>query len=405
MYLFRLAFKNLWRSPGRNALTTIAVVAGVWMLILGQGFIGGFKENIIRAQVDTVSGHLFAVPSDYPTTGLSHPIDELVEVDADDVAWLDANTRAWTKRTLFTPRVISGADGIRARGIVIDWDKDPTVFDRRTWNVSPEDALDEPGVLLSKGVARLLEVGPGDAVTLEARTHSGQINALRVQVRGVVSVANPMIDNLGIFVDRELGEDLLRLGGKASHVVMMIDDRDATAATKAAIGDRFGDGVDIVTWQEETKELLDLQEIRQRALNFLVLALLAMSGAGIANTVLMAAYERVGEIGTLRAMGMTQRDVLGLFLIEGGLVGVLGSVLGVVLGASMVGYWSVNPIDLSGQMDQIGNNIPVSTFLWTVFEPSVLVRGFFFGVIMATLASVYPARVASNMSPADAVRA
>ena len=369
MFLLRLAFKNLWRSPGRNALTTVAVVAGVWMLILGQGFIGGFKENIIRAQVDTVSGHAFALPKDYPTTGLSHPIDTLVEVNEEHIAWLDAHTTSWTTRTLFTPRVIVGDDDIRARGIVFDPARDPLVFDRRSWNVSPEDALTSgEGVLLSKGVARLLEVGAGDVVTLHARTHTGQFNALSVPVRGVVSVANPMIDNLGVFVDQELGESLLRLDGKTSHVVMRIDDREQTDALKAAIGDRFGDGVSVVTWQEEVKELLELQEIRQKALNFLVLALLAMSGAGIANTVLMAAYERVREIGTLRAMGMTQRDVLGLFVIEGALVGVLGSVVGVALGAAMVGYWAVNPIDLSSQLDQVGNNIPVSTFLWTVFE-------------------------------------
>jgi ABC-type lipoprotein release transport system permease subunit len=87
-----------------------------------------------------------------------------------------------------------------------------------------------------------------------------------------------------------------------------------------------------VTWVEETQGVRDLQRVRQRGLDLLVVVLLGMSAAGIANTVLMAAYERTREVGTLRAMGMNERAVLALFLAEGTMLGVVGGALGAAAG-------------------------------------------------------------------------
>jgi ABC-type lipoprotein release transport system permease subunit len=161
----------------------------------------------------------------------------------------------------------------------------------------------------------------------------------------------------------------------------------------------------VVTWRDETRDLLALMEFRQKSLDFLVGILLLMSAATIANTILMAAYERVREIGTMRAMGMTGRAVLALFVIEGAMIGLAGGGVGALIGGLMARNWSRNGIDLSAQLENQGGNLPMSAILYVEWSPPTIAGAVVFAVLVAVLASVYPAWVASRMAPAEAVRA
>jgi ABC-type lipoprotein release transport system permease subunit len=131
---------------------------------------------------------------------------------------------------------------------------------------------------------------------------------------------------------------------------------------------------------------------------------MALAGFGIANTILMAAHERVREVGTLRSMGMTEGGVLQLFLLEGALIGLLGGVFGALWGGGLAAHWARHPIDFSQAMQSRGS-LSISALVYTRFSPEAIAFGVALGVVISILASIYPARVASRMVPADAVRA
>jgi putative ABC transport system permease protein len=136
--------------------------------------------------------------------------------------------------------------------------------------------------------------------------------------------------------------------------------------------------------------------------------MMLMAAMAIANTILMAAHERTREIGTLRAMGMSKNGVLGLFLAEGSLLGLVAGSVGAAGGTALTWYLSRNPIDLNameGQAETIGNDVAYSAFIYVAFSVSIVMMPLLISILVALLASVYPARLASNMEPADAVRA
>lgn len=405
--LIRLALRNLTRNFRRTVLSLISVVAGVAVIVLGQGFIGGFEENIIRAQVDTLSGHVLLRPAEYPTEGLNHPVDMLFTLSDEDRAWLDQRTQAWTERTLFAPKVVAGADSLRVRAIGFDPKRDEAVFPRDQWRVDGKiPQTREDGVLLGVGVARLLKRAPGERVVLQTRTVDGAVNALDVPVAGVVRVGSPLIDRFGMLVPDPLVDELVQSGPKVSHALLRLESTGATEGVYQELLTRKPAGTTVSTWAIETEGMLRLQRIRRAALNLLVLALMGMSASGIANTVLMAAYERVREIGTLRALGMTEGGVLQLFVLEGALMGAMGALLGGLFGGAVVKWYNLQGIDLTPLLDSASTgNLPVAAVLYTQFSPSVLLLAMAFGVAVAVLASIYPARVASRMAPADAVRA
>jgi ABC-type lipoprotein release transport system permease subunit len=303
------------------------------------------------------------------------------------MAHLDANTEAWTRRTLFTPTLTYKIDSVRVRAIAYDPDRDEAVFPRETWRVQgvvPTTA--DEGVLLSKGVAGLLDLDD-DAVDvlIEVRTTKGAINAERVPIAGRFTTGNPIIDKVAILVPDDLADRLIRNGDSASHLVARLADRREALAAE---------------------DMLALQEIRRSALNILAAALLAMAATGIANTVLMAAYERIREIGTLRAMGLTKRGVLALFISEGAFMGMVGAIIGAILGGALVYNYSVNGIDMSSALENASTgNIPIAAMLYLEFSWPVVAVAMCFGVSVAIMASIYPAYTASNLRPAEAVRA
>lgn len=405
----RLAVKNLTRNTRRTVLSLGAIIAGVAVLIVGRGFLAGLSDNLIRSQIDTVSGHVLARPADYPDEPLAHPVTGAFTLTDAQRAWLDEHTTAWTRRLVFAPTAVHRADGLRVRALGFDPGRDAAVFPRDAWKTTGVlGTTAEQGVTVSGGVARLLDLDVGDALTLQVRTRAGALNALQVPVAGLYSASNPYLDRFGILVPLPLAEELVQAEGYTTHLATRLgDDRPETAAAFAPrLAEQLGEGVEAVTWRTEVEPMLALQRVRQRALDLLVFALLAMSATGIANTILMAAYERTREIGTLRAMGMTRRGVLGMFLLEGALLGTVGGLLGTALGAAIVGWYATHGIDLSEPLERgAGGHIPVSTVLYLAQDVRWLVLAPLFGLGVSVLASIYPARVASRMSPADAVRA
>ena len=407
--ILTLALRNLTRNVRRTALSMTAIVAGVAVLIMGQGLIGGLEENIIHAQVDTLSAHVTVRPVDWPSTPMQLPLEGWFEPGPVEAALRPHG--ATTARVEFNPTVVHGPDALRVRAFGLDVVADEAVFPRTQWHVDGHlPAPDERAVVLGEGVARILSVNAGDRVILKSRTPDGAINALDVEVAGRIRIGNPAVDRFGMLVPIGLARELQNTT-HVTQVHLLLPSRagaEAVAATiRASLAKDPGlaSALQVVTWEEETHDLIESQQIRRSALTLLEITLLGMAATSIANTVLMAAYERIREIGTLRALGMTRRDVVGLFVTEGALMGLVGGSLGTLIGALINLRGATVGFDLSKQIEGAKMNIPISTMLYTEWSWPMLAISLAFGVAVATLASIYPAWVASKLEPADAIRA
>jgi putative ABC transport system permease protein len=397
--------RNLRRSPRRTLLTMSAVIAGVGVFILGEGFLSGLTENILVAAIEGTVGHVLARPAGYPIQPGQHPVDELLDITPAARKLLDEQSVAWTTRTYFAPTAAAGADSLHAVAIGYDDARDTGVFPREHWKVRgafPQPSQD--AVAVSHRIARLLALDLGSRLILQVRTHSGAMNALDVEVSAIVTTSNPALDSLGIFVPKALTQKLLATD-LPSHLSVKLKSREAADSFAPQLAAALGAKASVVTWRDETDELIRIQNIRRRALDLVMAILMALAAFGIVNTVLMAAYERIREIGTLRSLGMTERGVVHLFVLEGLLLGIVGSLLGAAWGSAITYYWSIHPIDFSKTTEAIGGNYSASALVYTRLSLTVVSLTMGLGVLVSALAAVYPARVASRMAPADAVRA
>ncbi len=404
--IVRLALKNLWRNPRRSGLTALSLIVGIGVFVVGDAFLGGLDENTIAAAENGTVGSLLARPAGYPTIGVHAPLDKLVTVGPEARALLDREAVAWTTRVLFTPTAVHGADAVRVRATGYEPARDAKVFTRERWVVQgAEPAADGDELTISPSVARILGLKVGDRFVLQARTHQGALNALEVRVAAIVQTGNLATDSLGVRVPMPLAARLT--GAEApTHVLVKLARRGDAKAFKPALAAALGPQAEVATLEEETAELLALQAVRRKMLDVVVFILLALAAFGVANTFLMAAHERTREVGTLRALGMTEGRVAALFVTEGALVGLAASLLGVAWGGWLSWWWSVHPIDFTKEIAlKTNGTVAMSPLLGTRFSPAVLVFAVVLGVVVAVAASWYPARVASALRPADAVRA
>ena len=398
--LVSLAFRNLFRNLRRTLITSVAVVFGVALSIMGWGLVDGMDENFLRAARTTSTGDILLRPVDYPTDGMEWPLDMAAVVPPEMAAKLDA-IGDWAPRTVFPARLVKGAEATRVYGYAYDAKREDAVFPRKDWAL--DGAWPAPGVdaiVAGASVARLLELSVGDVVVVEARTRAGARNALTFTVSGIVRTDNAGLDNTAVWIEDSTAERLAVLGGYRTHIAIHAQRGDPEAIAPT---------LDLPGWSArslrvECADMLALNVIRRRALLMLVFVIMGIAATGIANTVIMSVYERVREVGTLLAMGMRKAQVRTLFLLEGAVMGLTAGVIGAVFGTVVVRYYEAHGIQLGDEVMNASGNMAVSSYFYMFFAwPPVLIA-LSFGVSVAVLASIWPARYAANLHPADAVR-
>lgn len=397
-----LAVRNLTRNLRRTLITSAAVIAGVSVLIVGYGLMDGLDENVVRAQEDAVAGHVILRPADYPDDGISNPVEAAAPIgDLQATLADDSRVVAWAPRLWFQARLIHGAASARVKGIAYNPEREDAVFPRDEWDLEGAWPASPSEVVLGSGLARMLDVEVGGTVVMEARTRPGALNALPFTVSGVVSAHSPAVDALSVWMPMSTADTLVLPEDAVSHVAVRL--RRRSQAKPFAEAHRDG------AWQahtaiEEVAGLLALNAFRRQAVSLIVFILMAIAATGIANTVIMAAYERVREVGTLRAMGMSQAAIRALFLIEGAMLGLFAGLLGAILGAAIVAWFSANGIDIGWVVNNLGE-VSMSTLLYMHFSWRPVIGSVVFGLVISLVASLWPAQHAASLNPADAVRA
>ena len=394
-----LAFRNLFRTPRRSLLTAVPIVVGVAFVIIGWGLVGGLEENILRAEEDVLSGHVVLLPADHldPDLGWAaedaRPIPEQLEAELDRVA------SVWTTRTLFDGSLVKGPDRLAARGVSYDPERDPEVFPRDNWQVEGTWPTGDE-IAMGSGLAEVLDIQIGDAVFIESRTFEGAQNAVMVKVTGLVTTSNATMDDQSYWIPHQAAEALVAVGDRRTHVGVRLSSRRGaeTVAKTLTRDDWVGLGA-----RERAADKLALNAFRKRAVSMVVLILMAIAATGIANTATMAAYERIKEIGTLRAIGFSKMRIQMLFLFEGALLGLAAAALGATVGSSVVSVLSVKGLDF-GDVGAAGAAAG-TTILYLQLSGPAVVGALGFGILTSLLASLVPARFAASLNPADAVRA
>ena len=242
-------------------------------------------------------------------------------------------------------------------------------------------------IVIGTELAKNLGVRLGDKLNLQ--TASGASATLTVH--GIFDFGNKGQNERGAYVALRTAQSLLDLAGGVSSIELNVHDPFQAEATAATLRARTGLQVDSwITTNAQFFSAMSAQSLSNSVIRFFVGLTAAL---GIASVLVVSVVQKSKEIGILRATGTTRAQVLRLFLIQGALMGLGGSVVGSALGWLFLALWT-----------QVARN-PDGTVMFTITpDPMLFVAAAAGATLVGTLAAVFPARTAARLDPAVAIR-
>src|SRR5215216_4297469 len=262
------------------------------------------------------------------------------------------------------------------------------------------------GILLGARLANRLSVYPGDVVTLVPVTQAKVNPALgvavprfwRFEVTGLFDTGMFQYDNQFVVVKREVAQKFTGLGDAVSGIAVRVDDPDRAPLIGQEIEHRLGYPYRSLDWQTQNASLFSALQLEKLAMGLIIFFIMVVAAFNIVGTLTMVVTDKTREIGILRAMGLTSPAVARVFLVQGAVIGVVGTVIGLAAGLAVAyvvdksGWIRINPAVYF--IDHLPVHVEASDVLVVVLA----------SLAIALLATVYPSRSAANLTPVDAIR-
>ncbi|WP_245754375.1 ABC transporter permease [Candidatus Accumulibacter aalborgensis] len=402
MMTLRSSLRNLFRQKARTAMTLASIVVGVMALIVSGGFVEDVFIQLREATIHSRFGHLQIYREGFYANGVKDPYKYMITAPEEVQIPLAAvpGVLDTMMRLNFFGLLNNGKTDLPIVGEGVEADKETKLGSHLVIIAGRQlKDTDVNGILLGEGVAKSLAIDVESFVTILANTPEGALNSVEFKVVGIFRTYAKDFDARAVRISLPAAQDLLRLQGAHSVVVSLADTltTDAVAAKLAAdLGRR---GFEIKTWLELDDfyaKTVDLYKTQLAVLQFIILVVVLLS---VANSVNMSAYERVGEFGTLKALGSHDWQISVLIIVENVLLGLIGATLGVVLGVLLALGLSAIGIPMPPPPN---SNVGYTAYIRLV--PSVLLVSFAIGFLATVLSSLLPARAVARVPVVDALR-
>lgn len=400
--MFKLAFRNIFRNRLRTTLTLAAIITGVIAIIISGGFVEDvfvqLRESTIRSRI----GHVQIFRHGYSEYGGREPAHYMI---AQPTVVMDAvrsipHVQAVMTRVNFSGLANNSRADLPIVGEGIEPDKEAelgtgiTIIAGRSLRDT-----DTFGAVIGEGVSAALHLHPGSFVTLMVNTSEGALNTFEYEIVGVFRTFSKEYDDRAVRIPLAAAQELL-FTQSAHSVVVLLDETPTTDLVTASLRARLEPlGYEVKPWHELADFYQKTEALYRRQFGALQSIILVMLVLSVASTINMVVYERTGEFGTLLALGLRQRQIFKLVLLENTLLGLIGSMLGVILGVALASMISDIGIAMPPPP---GSNIGYTATIRLV--PWVLGVAALTGALAAVVAALLPARRASRLLVVDALR-
>ena len=408
MKTISLAFRNIFRNSRRTAITFLAIISGLVGIIVFGGYVEysywGLRETVIKTQL----GHIQLYKKGYIEKGVADPAKYLI--DDPDAVERAISVLPFVKymtmvsnRLTFSGLVSTGEKTLACKGIGVDptREEEMSYYESLVEGVQISNDMPDGGVI---GVELMKALGAkvGDYVTILTTTVDGVINAADIEIVGVAQTGTKDYDSVFIKMPIQFVRTILNTNS-AEKIIILLENTEDVPEVTTLLNDLIEENdldLELRTWEDLATfyyKVVDLYDGIFRVVKVIIGAIVFFS---IANTMTMTVFERVQEIGTLRAIGITKGGITSLFIVEGILIGVVGGILGNVVGIAVAKI-----INLCGGVEMtpppgmtVGFNAEI------LIVPEVLLYGFVLTVLVSVVSSVYPAFKASRLQIVDALR-
>lgn len=416
-FLWNIAAKNLVRNKLRSSVSIMAIALSVIMVVFTRGLVLGMFDSMVEMHIQYSAGHIKIIDEEYlrkeRLLSLNSPVDgfegEGVSKMAQELQELPGVERA-------IQRLKFGAATT----------KDDKMFGMMAWGINPDDEkvltdieenlvegrlvhLGEQEAVLGGSLLDELKLQVGDKFTIFYTTSFGSFKGMTLKIVGRIESGLKLLDDNTLYVPLDLAQRILEMPDQVTELLLVTPNYKKVKPVVKEVQDYFAtqdvDGrYKIMPWNK-FGALIGLAQVADKVYNVVYILLVILASFVVINTMLMIVKERTAEIGMMSALGLKSRDILALFVLEGTVMGIVGSFIGVVLGGILTKVISVVGIDYTEALSGMSADLMMKSIIYPTFTFENLVFSFILGVVVTAVTCIFPARKASKLEPTEALRA
>ncbi|WP_349926484.1 FtsX-like permease family protein [Acinetobacter sp. A1-4-2] len=392
-----IAISFLREGRAQSIMITVGVAVGVAVIIFISALIQGLQSNIVERTLGT-QAHIRLLSPD--------EVNQIVPPAAGTVQLLQEDKRAQRLRSINNwqqitetldqlpvltavspvvsgPAFVQRGDAIQSVALVgINLERYQQIIPLKEYLLSGQLRIGADDVLIGSQLAKDLGVQVGSKLRLD----TGRENSALVNVAGIFELGVRELDARYVYLDLKQAQSLLSLPGGVTVIDLTISDIFEADNIAAQIGRLTS--LKAESWIKTNAQLMNAITAQSLSTNMIIIFVAISVAFGIASVMSVSVVQRTREIGILRATGATQLQILRIFLFQGAIFGLLGSVLGSAVSYGLV--WIFNTFG-PGLF-----YIPLSI--------NLVILALLLATLTGVLAAAIPSRRAAALDPVEAIR-
>jgi ABC-type lipoprotein release transport system permease subunit len=396
-----LAWRNLWRNYRRTLIMLAAIVLGVWAMIFMTAIMRGMVDGIVTSGIKYLPGH----------AQIHHPAyrdDPSVELQVGvltpelQTALNSSDIVGWSARVRVPAMISSERDSRGVMLLGVDPAQELSVsFDMKDLVEGRFlDSAGDRGVVVGEKMLERLETKVGRRIVLMSQTPDNEVGDRGFRIVGVYRADLESQEEMFVYAGRDIVQKMVGIPGVSEIAIQGPDYRNLSPwfeQLQAAVGEQQ----ELKSWQELDGYMALVLTMQDSIGLVLTLIIFVVLSFGLVNTMAMAVFERVREIGLMLALGMRPVTILQQILVEAFYLLVLGLLLG-----NTLAWFSLQPlldgIDLSFLAEGM-EMYSINSVLYPSLKPVDMIQASVLVIILGVLASLLPAWRAARLNPIQAL--
>lgn len=405
-FFFKLAFNSVMKNQRSTYTILLVVFICTLTMEFTMGYIDGFKIKLMNDALRQI-GHINIYHRDYYDNFDFSPIDCNLALSQADLDRIRRVKGVASVRPEINFGAMANSETKNQETMVkaIDYRDRSGIYDKREKNVRQGRFLQaEDEVVIGEKMATILELKVNDKVILLTMDQYGGLNAVEGKIVGLFHSQIPSENDGLVVCSLGLAQRLLALENSVTQVIVNVDDiwRAETIAKEI---ERLGlENSTAVPWQTGQAYLVSMLGMMDVWIYIIMGLVIFVAAMGISNSFLMNIMGRLPEFGVLRAMGLSRAQMFGMVISESFILGLLGSVLGMIPGAAIVYYFQIHPINYETMGSAFESFEGLDAVIGTALVPETIIAVLITGLLISVCAAVYPALSAVRNKPVEIMR-
>ncbi len=417
--LIKMAIRNVFRHKRRTFITVFTMAVGLMFFIFFDSLFVGIDNMLAETLVKYTDSAITIYSLEYDQNKKAFPLNKNIK-DVDkikEIAKTFPEVEDVASRTQFLGEIAYFGKSKYIIGTIINPEEDARVFEIKNSIKQGQYISDSDNeVMVGSYLAKELGINVGETITIIARTKYETHNAVDFVVSGLINSPSPAINEAGVFITYRGAERLLNLEGNitAMHIKVKWNKGESIPSfskkvekISQSLQEKLPD-YKVYSFISIFGDFLLLMKQKRGTSFVIIFLMLIIAGVGIVNTILMAVYERIKEIGVLLAMGLKPKEIRRLFLTEGAIIGVIGGIAGMLLGflANLWLIYSGYNLEavFGGSVSGAELGMPVWGTIYGEWNIAAYIISFCFAFFTALISAYIPARYASKLEVTNCLR-